>query len=260
VALKEFGLGHLMGVVRFGADIHGFWYAGDYAPASGRGEIKVLMGEGILFGSGGLLAQLNASLVMMKHNSSMFVGWQGLMLAIAVLLYGLLEPAYCQTNGSLLLLRQTPRQGGTITPDVGVHHFDLNADVTLMAVPKPGYQFICWLGDVSEPTANQTIVYLDTPKIVIAAFERLEYEFLATEEEARSASVGGLFASSADYRRGGFTGSGGRKSPHRWTLWTPSPEEELHEDFPVLTPEPAMVCLLSLGGLALLRRRRAGRY
>ena len=179
------------------------------------------------------------------------------MLAIAVLLYGLLEPAYCQTNGSVLLLRQTPLQGGTITPAVGVHHFDFNTDVTLTAVPKPGYQFIYWLGDVSEPTANKTIVYLDTPKIVIAAFERLKYEFLATEEESRSASAGSLFASSADYGRGGFIGGGGRKSPRRWTPWAPPPEEGPQEDFPVLTPEPATIALLGLGGLVLICRKRS---
>jgi len=192
----------------------------------------------------------------MKRNSLIIIGWQSSVLAIAFVLCSLHEQVYCQTNGSVLLLQQTPLQAGTITPDVGVHHFDQNTDVTLTAVPKPGYQFVYWLGDVTEPTISRTTVYVDTPKIVIAVFERSKYEFSAMEEEPLSASVGGLFAGSADYKRGGFTGGGGRKSPHRWTPRTPPSKEGLVEDFTVLIPEPAMVCLLGLGGLVLICRRR----
>jgi len=171
----------------------------------------------------------------------------------------LLEPAYCETDGTALLLQQAPVQGGTITPDVGVHHFDLNTDVTLTAVPRPGYQFIYWLGDVSDPTANRTVVYLDAPKIVVAIFERAEYKFLDVQERAQSAPGGGGFAGAgaADYVRQGFGGGGGRR-PQSWPGppdQEPEPEPET-DDFPVPTPEPATVCLLGLGGLILLPRRR----
>ncbi len=183
----------------------------------------------------------------MKRNSSMNNRWQVWLFAIAAVLCGLRRPAYCETNGSALLVQQTPPQGGTITPDVGVHHFDLNATVTLEAVPKAGYQFIYWLGDVGNPTANRTIVYLDTPKIVIAAFERAKYELLDVEEESRSAPVGGMFASAADYGRGGFIGGGGAMASKS----TSSPA--------VPVPEPATLYLLSLGGLTLLLSRRTVR-
>jgi hypothetical protein len=169
----------------------------------------------------------------------------------------LLEPAYCETDGTALLLQQAPPQGGIITPDVGVHHFDLNTDVTLTAVPRPGYQFIYWLGDVSDPTANRTVVYLDAPKIVVAIFERAEYKFLDVQERSQSAPGGGLSRSAADYGRQGFGGGGGRR-PEK-PRWPEPPDQEPQpepDDFPVPIPEPATVCLLGLGGLILLRRKR----
>jgi hypothetical protein len=173
------------------------------------------------------------------------------------ILCALLKPAYCETDGTALLVQQTPVQGGTITPDVGVHHFDLDTDVTLTAVPRPGYQFVYWLGDVSDPTANRTVVYIDAPKIVIAIFERAEYEFLDVQERAQSAPGGGLFASAADYARQGFGGGGGRR-PNGPRPPKPPNGEPDDDDFPVPIPEPATVCLLGLGGLSLLRRRHRG--
>jgi hypothetical protein len=188
----------------------------------------------------------------MKRNSSICIGWKAAILAVMFILCALLKPAYCETDGTALLVQQTPVQGGIITPDVGVHHFDLNTDVTLTAVPRPGYQFVYWLGDVSDPAANRTVVYLDAPKIVIAIFERAEYEFLDVQERAQSAPGGGLFASAADYARQGFGGGGGRRPNGSRP---PGYEPEDDDDFPVPIPEPATVCLLGLGGLSLLRRR-----
>ena len=189
----------------------------------------------------------------MKRNNSTFIGWQGAILAIVVVVAGLLDPAYCRTDDPVLVLQQTPPEGGTITPHVGVHHFGLNTDVTLRAVAKPGYQFIYWLGDVSDPTANRTIVYLDAPKIVIAVFERVEYELLAVEQRAQSAPIGGLYASAGDYYgQGGFGGPGGKR-PHKFRR--PSLPEPEPNDFPVPIPEPATAVLLVLGSLFAFVKR-----
>ncbi len=216
---------------------------------------------------------MTADREMMKRNNSIFIGWQVVILALAVVLCGLLEPAYCETDGTALLLQQTPPQGGKITPGVGVHHFEPYAEVTLTAVPKPGYQFVYWMGDVSDPTANSTIVYLDAPKIVIAVFERVEYDFLVAEGMAQGRPVGGLSGGGADYSRGGGGGGTGRRRPgppsngengngengngENGNGDFPVPPEG--NDFPVPEPipEPATGILLVLGSLFALARRRA---
>ena len=222
----------------------------------------------------------------MKDGDSIFAGRQGVQhqlslglrligagLALAVIVAGLSGPAYCRTNGVALLLQQTPAKGGTISPAVGVHYFDLNTEITLTAVPKPGYQFVYWLGDVSDPTSNSTIAYIDAAKIIIAVFELSEYEFLAAvEERAKSIPTGGLRRSAADYARGGGGGAG---KPYKWSRPSPPeaeeqppeqpPEPEEEDDFPVpeqgddfpvpAVPEPATVVLLILGSLLAVRRR-----
>lgn len=194
-----------------------------------------------------------------------FIGWQGVIVAILVSMGVLLGPAYCQVPGVMLLLQQSPAQGGTIIPNAGVYDYAPNAQVTITAVAKPGYHFVYWLGDVTDPTSSTTVALLDKPKIIIAVFQQNEYDVLAT-----GASGGGMHTSSA----GGSTSfsqstSGGGSTP------TPpdNPKETEPEPPPVPpgppeppippepptppVPEPATVVLLSLGGLALLKRRSA---
>jgi len=181
-----------------------------------------------------------------RSNSLTSIGWQGLILAVPLILCGLLKPAYCGTDDAMLLLQQTPPQAGIINPEVGVHQFNQYTDVTLTATPKPGYHFVYWLGDVSNPTVSRTIVYLDVPKIVIAVFEQAEYEFSAMEVAAQSAPVGGAFTSDPEHSRKG-SADGGHKSPPG-----PSPPSPI--------PEPAVVWLLSVGGLTLFRRKRTRQH
>jgi len=214
---------------------------------------------------------------MMKRNSSIFIGWQTVTLALALALCGLPEPAYCEIDSTALLLQQTPPQGGEITPSIGVHYFELYTEITLTAVPKPGYHFVCWLGDVSDLTAESTIVYLDVPKIVIAVFERAEYESLAEVERPKSTPIGGLRRSGPDYGGGRGVAGAGRPREQSWPAWPgwwptpkdkekpeegnfPIPEEE-KSVFPVPKhlPEPATGALLVLGSLFAFVRRKAGR-
>lgn len=196
---------------------------------------------------------------MMKNNS-IFLGWQKIILALVVLFCGLLKPAFCQMDGPALLIQQMPAKGGTITPGEGVHHYKLNESVTLQAIPKTGYQFVYWLGDVSNPTSNRTTIYLNAPKIVVAVFERTGY---ALEEVTKMAAEsipggfhGGMTATAADYaRRGAVSAPGGRKRPSAPTASkTTSPEPS--DEIPVPIPEPATVMLLAFGGFLAFAGRR----
>ena len=201
----------------------------------------------------------------MKRNHSMFLGWKGLILILAFVLFALFRPAYCQLDGTTLLLLQNPDEGGTITPAAGVHYLEQGAEVTLTAIPQPGFQFVCWLGDVSDAMANRTLVYLDAPKIVIAVFEAAEFELALYPERSTSAPGGGLTRSPKEPINSGFGGPGGeRPSKQRPPQITLPPEEE-HEfpvpeegdEFPVPeVPEPATICLLGFGGLILLNRKQ----
>jgi hypothetical protein len=198
----------------------------------------------------------------MKQNSSISIRWQGVIFALAVVLYGLLEPAYCsaewqpRTDGTVLLMQQPYSRAGAVTPDVGVHHCDLDAEVLLTAVPKPGYYFVYWIGDVSDPTAISTTIYMDTPKIVLAVFARSEFELLDETMMLGGGGGGGLRPSAADYSRQGFSGGGGVFVEGESPSSPEEPPEELPDEFPVpAAPEPATALLLGLGSLLIVRRR-----
>ncbi len=212
----------------------------------------------------------------MKQNNSKFDKWRIMILAVLIILCGFPGKVYCQ-EGTALLLQQTPSQGGEISLGEGVHYFELGTRVALKAVPKPGYQFIYWIGDVSDATSNNTIAYLDTPKIIIAVFERAEYDVPLEDLTAGagfsvvgSASLGAELFAGADYVRQGGGGLSGRK-PYKQSGVSSAPAqepsgsfpvpkevvgEEGEVEFPVPIPEPATGILLGLGSLLVLRRRR----
>ncbi|MHC4546629.1 MAG: InlB B-repeat-containing protein [Planctomycetota bacterium] len=197
---------------------------------------------------------------MVKKNS-ISLGCQKviLFLVLAVFFCGLPEPACCETVGPVLLLQQIPDNGGTITPGEGVHYLQQNTSVTLTAVPRAGYQFVYWLGDVREPTSNRTTTYLDAPKIVVAIFERAEFEFEGMAEMLiPGGQWGGLLRSSADFSRQGFSGGGGsRPSVRRAPSILPEPEPPLPQEIPVPIPEPATVVLLAVGSYLAFAGRRS---
>jgi hypothetical protein len=189
----------------------------------------------------------------MKPGGPPFIGWRGLISAIAIIVCWLFAPAYCQTPDVALLLQQTPSKGGAITPTAGVHHFELNSEITLTAEPKPGYQFLYWLGDVSDPAATKTVVYLDKPKIVIAIFEQTENGTLV-EEVGLSLGGGGAGGSGLvntvanfGYTGGMSSGAGGRAK---------SPKVVYVKNIEAI-PEPATGVLLLLGSLFAFARRGA---
>ena len=188
----------------------------------------------------------------MKPGGPPFIGWRGLISAIAIIVCWLFAPAYGQTPDVALLLQQTPSKGGAITPIAGVHHFELNSEVTLTAAPKQGYQFLYWLGDVSDPAASKTVVYLDKPKIVIAIFGQTENGTLVEEKGLSFGGGGGGGGSGLvntvanfGYTGGMSSGTGGKAK---------SPKVVYVKNIEVI-PEPATCVLLLLGSLFAFARR-----
>ena len=223
--------------------------------------------------------------------------WPGVLLAIAVGALFMPQPAHCQTAGVALLVQKTPDQGGSISPDVGVYEFAADSEVTLTAVPRLGYQFVYWLGDVLDPTSTSTVAYLDKSKIVIAVFEQVSYDQVLggggsfsragkTRSASRPPSAGNVF-SVATGGGGGGQGATPRGStegdnsipPYYEPPLPPIPQPPILEP-PILmshvpqpyiqglhspqapvpqptVPEPATSLLLGLGGLFALAGRRA---
>jgi len=181
-------------------------------------------------------------------------------LAVAIIVAGLLAPAYSQTQSVTLMLEQTPVKGGDIAPGPGVYNFQTGSEVILTATAKPGYKFVHWLGDVSDATATSTVVYLNEPKVIIAVFEQSESNALGKEREYLSVGGGGgggsgLMPTALDLSRpGGMSaGTGGAKPrPIIYSINTGGKVPEV--------PEPATGAILMLGGLFAFARRRLRRH
>ncbi len=183
--------------------------------------------------------------------------------------------------GYTLLIQQSPADAGAVTPGAGVHKVSVGQTVTLSAVPRPGYQFLYWLGDVSASTATDTSINVDSPKMVVAVFGRESFEDellggggLGMSPSGQSAA-GGLRASPYPITGAGSVSTGaGRGSrvinnivppidnPFDDDVKFPVPgegEDDENNDFPVpgdQIPEPATALLLGLGSAILLRRRK----
>ncbi len=191
----------------------------------------------------------------MKMCSPPFVGWRIYVSALIIIVGWSFAPAYCQNPNVALLLQQTPNKGGAITPTAGVYHFEQNSEISLTAVPKPGYQFVYWLGDVIEPAATSTLVYLDKPKIIVAIFEKAEFGTLGAEESQATSSGGGgggiaggsLMTNAVSYGQAGSisSSSGGKKTQVVKPVY-PNGNEVI--------PEPATVILFIFGSMFVFTR------
>lgn len=190
----------------------------------------------------------------MQVGNPTFVGWKHVIFAVAIVAGWLFAPAYCKGADFELLLQQTPAQGGDTTPVAGVHRFVSGSEVTLTAVPKSGYRFMHWVGEVSDPTASSTVVYLDKPKIVVAVFGQTEYGVLGAPENVPTAGGGGggLFRTGGDYGRPVSLSPGGAPAPRPRLRRLDSPEST---EGAAEVPEPATMAMLVVGGLFAFARR-----
>jgi hypothetical protein len=179
---------------------------------------------------------------------------------------------YCEDNTTALMLQMTPVEGGTLNISTGVHVYDRDSEIKLSAVPKAGYQFVCWQGSVAEASSSSTSVVLDSPKIVIAVFERSKFETLDKTEEMQILSGGGGLVTSPSQGDTGLEDAEGGKRPGHFHL--PGPPHHVPvpgkgdngNGIPVPNgpptdevPEPATMAFLGTGImlLSLFRKKQA---
>lgn len=193
----------------------------------------------------------------MKWGFPKFLKRGRMMLAAAIVSCWLIVPAYCQSQDIVLLLEQTPVKGGEIKPSAGVHHFKSGTEIMLTAVPRPGYKFTHWLGEVSDATATSTVVYLNKPKVIVAVFEQAEHGGSAGGggiSAGGGGAPGSLFPTALDFSRpGGFSGGGGggaKPQKPSYVIKDTKPSPKAPE-----VPEPATGLLLVMGSLFVFKRR-----
>lgn len=185
-----------------------------------------------------------------------------------------------------LMIQSSPNNGGMIRSSAAggdVIRAQANGSITLTATPMPGYQFVQWLGDVTDAVTAQTTVLIDGPKIVVAVFTRSDADEVkldpsgATQQSSPSGGGGGsrgrapgvAIAGPGNAGAGGFrTGSSGIPAfdtngnatasdtnnpaeiiPSNETI---GPDAGNSED----VPEPATVGLMGIGVFLLLAQRR----
>lgn len=178
-----------------------------------------------------------------------------------------LSPVVCMAENTAVMIQQSPVNAGQINIGTGVHQFDMNTEINLNAVARPGYRFVYWLGDVSDTESISTMAYLDGPKIIIAVFQRVDYAALEeqTYNAAGTTGTSNLHAGAVAPTQSQASAQASRKPQSASkTIFQPDqfpvPDGTYDDvDFPVPAqplPEPATGLILILGSLITCRSRK----
>lgn len=168
------------------------------------------------------------------------------------LIFVLSVSAFAQTDYAVLV-QESPPGAGEIKPGLGVHSYSANESVTLTTVARSGWRFVYWLGDVSDATANRTMLSVDGPKIIIAVFQRDEFELPAGSSMSVGAQGDHLIPRYDQYTT---TDSGGSDytPPNNPPYYPPEPP---NNPPPVPTPEPTTAVLfLGIGTWFMTIKRK----
>ncbi len=198
--------------------------------------------------------------------------------ALLLLILAVAATVRADENGYAVLIEQSPIHAGTVNPGLGVHKADIGSTITLTAMPKPGYRFLYWLGDVNSPASMSTQVRMDAPKIVVAVYERDEFELPLPEmDEGNLAGAprGGAMRNGTSLRGSSSMMAFYPEYDYLPFFFRSSEQPDIQNDplpvsdggivvpggnntNPEPAPEPATLCLLA-AGFVLLRGRRRGR-
>ncbi len=184
-----------------------------------------------------------------------------------------------QADSYALLIQQSPPDAGSVTPGSGVHEMEIGQTVSLSAIPKPGYRFLYWLGDVSATGTPDTTIQIDSPKMVVAVFTRQAYEEelpgVKIIQGANGTGGGGgriigspirspaAITPGSYYDPGNFIYNGTTKpidEKEETNPYAPGDDENNGETFIPgedgdEVPEPATILLLGLGSAVFFRRK-----